>query len=85
MEYILKSLIFCGFVCTVPIGEGVEPWGQWGLAGLVIGYVLWRDWQREKRMSSSIELHEQWVRDTLIHALQDNTEAIKEMNSRAGQ
>lgn len=32
-----------------------ELWAQWSLAGLVVGYTLWRDAQRERRMATAIE------------------------------
>ena len=64
---------------SVPVGGNGEAWAQWGLAGLVVGYVLWRDWLREKRMSEAIERDHTWVRETLLSALERNTAALHRM------
>ena len=65
---------------SVPVGGDAAAWGQWGLAGLVVGYVLWRDWLREKRMSEAIERDHKWVRETLLEALEKNTLALQKMS-----
>lgn len=62
---------------STPIGGEPGLWAQWGLAGLVVGYTLWRDREREKRMSEAIEDHHQWVRDTMLGALERNSAAIE--------
>jgi len=61
---------------SVPVGGDGAMWAQWGLAGLVVGYVLWRDWLREKRMSEAIERDHKWVRETLLSALEKSTAAL---------
>jgi len=61
---------------SVPVGGDSAMWAQWGLAGLVVGYVLWRDWLREKRMSEAIERDHKWVRETLLGALEKSTAAL---------
>jgi len=72
---------------SVPVGGDSAMWAQWGLAGLVVGYVLWRDWLREKRMSEAIERDHKWVRETLLAALEKTTAALstsKKDSTRAG-
>lgn len=65
-----------------PIDGELSMWAQWGLAGLVVGYTLWRDWQRERRMSEALEKHQTWVQQTLIIALDRNTRALERIGSR---
>jgi hypothetical protein len=59
----------------------VDPalWAQWGLAGVVVAYVLWRDHQRERRMATSSETQQKWIRDTLLSALDRNAKAMERM------
>ena len=66
-------------VPETPLDSSV--WAQWGLAGLVVGFTLWRDYFREKRMSAAIEGQQKWVQETLMGALERNTMA---MNSIVG-
>ncbi|MBA3936828.1 MAG: hypothetical protein H0X38_05150 [Planctomycetes bacterium] len=65
-------------VAALP-SEPAEPglWAQWGLAGAVVAYVLWRDAQREQRMAEAIERQQTWVRNTLMHALERNAHAME--------
>ncbi len=70
---------------SVPVGGDGTMWCQWGLAGLVISYVLWRDWLREKRMSEAIERDHKWVRETLLEALEKNTRALEQMAAGAAR
>lgn len=71
-------------VAAYPGAQGIaETWAQWGLAGLVVGFTLWRDATREKAMAATMErrqaeaLQEQkWVKDTLMGALDRNTAAL---------
>lgn len=64
-------------VAAVPASDSPELWAQWGLAGLVVGYTLWRDWQREKRMAETIEKHQEWVRTTLVGTLARTAAALE--------
>jgi hypothetical protein len=64
---------------TAPLDGDGAVWAQWGLAGVVVAYVLWRDWHREKRMSEAIERDHTWVRETLLGALERNTAALQKM------
>ena len=67
-------------VVATPIGSSTtELWAQWGLAGVVVAYVLWRDWQRERRMSIAIEHQQRWIRETLVGALERNAKAMERM------
>ncbi len=68
---------------STPIGGNTTLWAQWGLAGVVVGYTLWRDHNREKRMSDAIERNQQWVRETLVDALERNTKALEKMNAKS--
>lgn len=62
---------------TTPIGGTEGDWAQWGLAGLVVMYTLWRDHERERRMSTAIENHQNWVRDTLAQSLNNNANTLQ--------
>lgn len=66
---------------TMPVGGDSELWLQWGLAGVVVAFVMWRDHQREKRMTAVIEQQEAWMRDTLISALGQNTAALQDVTT----
>lgn len=65
------------FLAAVPVDGDLSAWSQWGLAGIVIGYTLWRDGQREKRMSEALEKHQAWVQQTLLAALERNSVALE--------
>ena len=70
------------FLAATPVGGDPALWAQWGLAGIVVGYTLWRDWHRERRMSEAIERHQEWVRSTLLGALERSTAALEQVASR---
>jgi hypothetical protein len=70
------------FAAAAPIEAGAgEPslWAQWGLAGVVVGYTLYRDWQREKRLGAAIDSQQKWIRETLVGALERNATAMERM------
>jgi len=69
---------------ATPIGGDPTLWAQWGLAGLVVGYTLWRDHNRERRMSAAIERDHKWMRETLVDALERNTAALEKVATRFG-
>ncbi|MGE4157615.1 MAG: hypothetical protein AB7F75_00795 [Planctomycetota bacterium] len=69
-------------LASVPVGGDPGLWAQWGLAGVVVGYTLWRDHGRERRMSEAIERDHTWVRETLVGALERNTSALEKMTTR---
>ena len=80
METLAKLTMGGLLVVATPIGQSTtELWAQWGLAGVVVGYVLWRDWQRERRMSAAIEHQQRWIRETLLSALERNAVAMERM------
>ena len=54
-----------------------EEWGKWGLAGLVVAYTLWRDYEREKRMASVINKHDEWVKEQMTNALRESAVVAK--------
>ena len=68
-------------LAAIPPAEGGDQtvWAQWGLAGLVVGFTLWRDYEREKRMSAAIEAEQKWVQETLMSALERNTMAMQSL------
>jgi hypothetical protein len=69
-------------LAALPAGGDLGVWAQWGLAGLVVGYTMWRDWHRERRMSAELQQHQTWVRDKLLGALERNSVALERMSAR---
>ena len=84
IETMTKATMGILLVATVPLQGDPNAWAQWGLAGMVVGYTLWRDWQREKRMSEALEKHQAWTQQTLLSALNRNTTALERMVARFG-
>ncbi|MCK6470875.1 MAG: hypothetical protein L6Q38_02470 [Nitrospira sp.] len=82
IETLTKTSMGLLFLASVPVGGDPSLWANWGLAGMVVGYTLYRDWQREKRMSEAIERHEEWVRGTLVGALERNSVAMERVVER---
>ena len=82
MDMVPKVGMGALLLASVPVGGDPTLWAQWGLAGLVVGYTLWRDHYREKRMSAAIEKDHKWVRETLVGALERNTSALEKMTAR---
>jgi hypothetical protein len=78
-ESVLKFSMGLLLVASVPVDGAPELWMQWGLAGLVVAYTLWRDWQRERRMSETLDKHQIWVQQTLLGALERNTVAVEKL------
>lgn len=70
------------FVASIPTDGTPELWANWGLAGLVVGYTLFRDWQREKRMAEALEKHQEWVRTTLVGTLARTAAALEKVGIR---
>lgn len=63
------------------MGDGfLEVFVQWGLAGVVIAYVLYRDHQRETSMRAQSEEEQRWIKETLITAINQSTTAINRVN-----
>ncbi len=78
-EMFPKCILGATFLAAVPVGGDPGLWAQWGLAGIVVGYTLWRDHLRERRMSEAMEKHQTWVQMTLIGTLERNTRAIERL------
>ena len=79
-----ESTMKCGMgallLAAIPgAGGDSSVWAQWGLAGLVVGFTLWRDYLREQRMSKAIQDQQDWVQTTLMGALERNTAAINSL------
>lgn len=71
-------------LAIVPDVGDPRAWGEWGLAGLVVGFTCFRDWQREKAMRELMASDQRWVRTTLIGALQRNTAVLEKTEQRVG-
>lgn len=65
---------------AAPLTGDSTTWAQWGLAGLVVAYTLWRDHSREVRMGAALDRQQDWIRDTLTKALGQNTAALQEVS-----
>lgn len=80
IESLAKTVMVTLVAMSAPVSAN-EPalWMQWGLAGVVVAYVLWRDWQRERRLSSAIEGQQRWIRETLVATLERNARAMERM------
>ena len=78
IETISKLTMVALFAVATPI-DTAEPslWANWGLAGVVVAYVLWRDWQREQRLAHAIEAQQRWIRETLMDTLARNAAALE--------
>jgi hypothetical protein len=79
IETMAKMSMGLLLAASVPVGADTEVWAQWGLAGLVVAYVLWRDANRERRMSVAIEHQQRWLRETLVATLDRNAKAMERM------
>jgi len=79
IESLTKMSMGVLLIASVPVGGDPGIWAQWGLAGVVVGYTLWRDHNRERRMSEAIERHQSWVQTTLLSALERNSVALEKM------
>jgi hypothetical protein len=53
-----------------------ETWAQWGLAGIVVAFVLWRDREREKEMREQQKQQSEFVQTVLVTTLKENTEKL---------
>lgn len=78
-ETVLKTGMGVLLLASVPVGGDPGIWAQWGLAGMVVGYTLWRDSIRERRMAEALERHQNWTQATLLSALERNTAALEKM------
>lgn len=76
-DLITKASMVTLLGVATPIDGTGTAWAQWGLAGLVVGYSLWRDHDRERRMGAALDRQEAWIRMTLGRLMAENTAAIK--------
>ena len=72
----MKVTILVTLAALAPLGGDSTIWAQWGLAGLVVAYVLYDSRQRERDQRKSIAESHQWIRETLMGALERNTAAL---------
>ena len=80
IETIAKLTMVGLFAAATPVdATDASLWANWGLAGVVVAYVIHRDWQREKRLSSAIEGQQKWIRETLVATLERNAAAMERM------
>ncbi len=82
IETLTKASMGVLLIAAIPATDDPGLWANWGLAGLVVGYTLWRDWQRERRMSEALEKHQAWVQQTLLAALERSTKAMERIGTR---
>jgi len=79
---VLLTVNVCEAEILRPDAGIVIPWGQWGLAGGVIAFVLWRDWDRERRMAERSMQQEDWARSRLLDTLETVAAAISRLCDR---
>jgi hypothetical protein len=80
IETLTKLTMLGLFAAATPVETtDASLWANWGLAGVVVAYVIHRDWQREKRLSSAIEGQQRWIRETLVQTLERNAVAMERM------
>lgn len=82
IDCIWYSSIGFFFLVTAPVDDSFSIWAQWGLAGAVVGITLWRDWEREKRMSAEIGKLTEQMNKAFMGALEKNTLALEELKRR---
>jgi hypothetical protein len=82
MKLVSLAIVFAGMLGAT-VGEPIDPqWGEWGLAGIVIGIVMYRDYRREDRLAERLSKQEDWIKDSLVETLQENTAAIEKLAQR---
>lgn len=89
-----QSVLSSTWLLSAPVASpNPADWTQWGIAGAIIAYVLWRDSQREKRSTEmsqnmekrlndlSVELANAnlYARDTLATIVRENTTALRQI------
>lgn len=86
-----KAIAVVAGAATASAGVASEnPWAQFGLAGLVVGVVIYQSWARERRMADRIDLLED-RQDTLIaennqkmsEIIADHNAKMNKMNERS--
>lgn len=64
----MNPLPFLPILAAIPEATGtpaLDVWAQWGLAGIVIAFTMYRDAKREARLSAALERNETFVREKL--------------------
>lgn len=85
MKWILIGMMGAGLGATAPYVGPSKPldiWFQWGLAGIVVGFTIWRDMKREARLSSALEENEKFIREKLTGLIADHNKAVKHCQER---
>ena len=81
IETLTKTTMGVLLIAATPLGGDPTAWAQWGLAGVVVSFTLWRDVHRERRMSQALDKHQAWIQGTLLHALERNTVAMERLTT----
>lgn len=68
------TLAAAGFVAD-------SPWVQFGLAGAVVGVVMWQSWQRETRMAERIDILEDRQDSAMATTNERNIIALEQVAS----
>jgi len=92
LEYTAVMTTCFLMAAAMPGDASASIWAQWGLAGVVVAYTLWRDADREKRLGSALDAqalrldevqrkHAEFIQGVLMDALERNTAAIQQLLS----
>ena len=49
--FIALFVVLLGVAVTFIADPALRPWGVGGLAAIIVGYILWRRWERARRPS----------------------------------
>lgn len=63
---------------AVPSSFNFGQLTQWGLAGAIIVFTLWRDWQREGIMTRRNQELEDYIRNKMAPVIEANNQALKD-------
>jgi hypothetical protein len=55
-------------------------WGQWGLAGLVMGTVLWLSHRRDVWLREQNAAQQRWIQERLLSVIEHNTTALNRVH-----
>ncbi len=59
------------------------PWAHYGLAGLVVGFVLLRDWHREKAQRKDFRELQKWIQDEMLDVIKACTAELRYRNDNS--
>ena len=86
MTNVMAVVSFSAFMlASLPHGDDLTIWMQWGLAGVVVGLTLYMSWLRECRMSKELERQQEWTRTTLVKAIERNNAVLARLMERLGE